>query len=151
MTALPTDLLTGPGAVGAYEGPALSFRDVTISFGPHVAVRGVNLDVQARKVTTLVGPSGCGKTTLLRAVNRLHDHAGGRLTARRSVVLPHPDGPTSVVTFCACTSRVTPRTATWGPKLMVTSRKLSAGLSSVPTAPGPVSRSVGKAVISPSS
>ena len=79
MTALPTDLLTGPGAVGTDESPALSFRDVTISFGPHVAVRGVTLDVQARKVTTLVGPSGCGKTTLLRAVNRLHDHAGGRV------------------------------------------------------------------------
>jgi phosphate transport system ATP-binding protein len=79
MTALPTDLLAGPGVVGTDGSPALSFRDVTISFGPHVAVRGVNLDVQAQKVTTLVGPSGCGKTTLLRAVNRLHDHAGGRV------------------------------------------------------------------------
>jgi ABC-type lipoprotein export system ATPase subunit len=30
-------------------------------------------------VTALIGPSGCGKTTLLRAVNRLHDHTGGRV------------------------------------------------------------------------
>jgi len=59
--------------------PALSFKDVSVSFGDHVAVRGVNLDVPGRQVTTLVGPSGCGKTTLLRAVNRLHDHMGGRV------------------------------------------------------------------------
>ena len=59
--------------------PALSFRDVSVSFGGHVAVRGVNLDIPGQQVTTLVGPSGCGKTTLLRAVNRLHDHLGGRV------------------------------------------------------------------------
>ena len=55
---------------------------MTVSFGDHVAVRGVSLDVPARQVTTLVGPSGCGKTTLLRAVNRLHDHVGGRVEGR---------------------------------------------------------------------
>jgi phosphate transport system ATP-binding protein len=80
MTAVPTTGILAPGGSSSPVGkPALSFRDVTISFGRHVAVRGVSLDVQARHVTTLVGPSGCGKTTLLRAVNRLHDHAGGRV------------------------------------------------------------------------
>ena len=64
---------------GNGTGPALSFEDTSISFGSHVAVRGVTLAVPARQVTTLVGPSGCGKTTLLRAVNRLHDHVGGRV------------------------------------------------------------------------
>jgi phosphate transport system ATP-binding protein len=71
---------TEDGADG--PGPALCFEDVTISFGPKAVVRGVSLDVPARQVTTLVGPSGCGKTTLLRAVNRLHDHLGGRLEGR---------------------------------------------------------------------
>ncbi len=80
MTAVPTmGALAPAGAPELEDKPALSFGDVTISFGAHVAVRGVTLDVQARQVTTLVGPSGCGKTTLLRAVNRLHDHAGGRV------------------------------------------------------------------------
>jgi phosphate transport system ATP-binding protein len=79
MTVPTTGVLALAGAPGADGKPALSFRDVTISFGAHVAVRGVTLDVQARQVTTLVGPSGCGKTTLLRAVNRLHDHSGGRV------------------------------------------------------------------------
>jgi phosphate transport system ATP-binding protein len=80
MTAVPTTGVLAPGGPSiAVDKPALSFRDVSISFGPHVAVRGFSLDVPARQVTTLVGPSGCGKTTLLRAVNRLHDHAGGRV------------------------------------------------------------------------
>jgi phosphate transport system ATP-binding protein len=79
--------VTGPGVL-APDAPAvlngsgtaaLAFKDVAVTFGRHVAVRGVTLDVPARQVTTLVGPSGCGKTTLLRAVNRMHDHLGGRV------------------------------------------------------------------------
>jgi phosphate transport system ATP-binding protein len=66
-------------AIGVIRPPALTFKDVAVSFGSHVAVRGVTLDVPAQQVTTLVGPSGCGKTTLLRAVNRMHDHLGGRV------------------------------------------------------------------------
>ncbi len=71
---LPEPAAAAPGA--------LSFEEATISFGSHVAVRGVTLDVPARQVTTLVGPSGCGKTTLLRAVNRLHDRTGGQVRGR---------------------------------------------------------------------
>jgi len=59
--------------------PAVSLEDVKVSFGDHVAVRNVTLALAARRVTALVGPSGCGKTTVLRAINRLHDHTGGRV------------------------------------------------------------------------
>jgi phosphate transport system ATP-binding protein len=59
--------------------PALSLEGVRVSFGDHVAVRGVTLTIPDREVTALIGPSGCGKTTLLRAINRLHDHTGGRV------------------------------------------------------------------------
>jgi phosphate transport system ATP-binding protein len=79
--ATPTDFVE-TGAVAPASPrvpPALSFDEVSVAFGNHVAVRGVTLDVPARQVTTLVGPSGCGKTTLLRAVNRMHDHLGGRV------------------------------------------------------------------------
>ncbi|MGC8627499.1 MAG: phosphate ABC transporter ATP-binding protein [Acidimicrobiales bacterium] len=83
--------LTSPASCASAPGPtptldeaatALSIEDVTVSFGSHVVVRSVTLDVPAHKVTTLLGPSGCGKTTVLRAVNRLHDRDGGRVKGR---------------------------------------------------------------------
>lgn len=55
----------------------LLLEDVSVSFGEVVAVRNVTLEIPPRRVTALVGPSGCGKTTLLRAINRLHDHTNG--------------------------------------------------------------------------
>ena len=60
----------------------LTLDDVAVSFGGRPAVRNVSLTLAARQVTALVGPSGCGKTSLLRAINRLHDGAGGQVTGR---------------------------------------------------------------------
>ena len=42
-------------------------------YGSFLAVKGVNFDVPARKITALIGPSGCGKSTVLRCFNRLND------------------------------------------------------------------------------
>ncbi|HKH89037.1 MAG TPA: phosphate ABC transporter ATP-binding protein [Acidimicrobiales bacterium] len=89
VTNLVTDL--SPGRVAseartsaeraAHEpgggGTAVTLENVSITFGNHVAVRSVTLQLPARQVTALVGPSGCGKTSVLRAINRLHDHMGG--------------------------------------------------------------------------
>jgi phosphate transport system ATP-binding protein len=57
----------------------LTLEDVKVSFGGHTAVRNVTMTVPPRQVTALVGPSGCGKTTVLRSLNRMHDHTGGRV------------------------------------------------------------------------
>ncbi|MBE2320033.1 phosphate ABC transporter ATP-binding protein [Solirubrobacter sp. CPCC 204708] len=46
-------------------------EELTITYGPKVAVNGVNLPVHQGEVLALIGPSGCGKTTLLRSLNRL--------------------------------------------------------------------------------
>jgi phosphate transport system ATP-binding protein len=78
-TSAPSGNGSSHGTRPPLPATALSFRDVSVSFGSQVAVRHVDLDVPARQVTTLVGPSGCGKTTVLRAVNRMHDHLGGRV------------------------------------------------------------------------
>ncbi len=59
------------------HGRTLLLEDVSVSFGDAVAVRDVTLEIPPQRVTALVGPSGCGKTTLLRAINRLHDHTSG--------------------------------------------------------------------------
>lgn len=68
------------GAIGRVSAPAVTLEGVEVSFADQVAVRNVTMELPSREVTALVGPSGCGKTTLLRALNRLHDHTGGRVT-----------------------------------------------------------------------
>jgi heme exporter protein A len=46
-------------------------RDLFKSFGPRVALAGVNVSVEAGEFVTLVGPNGAGKTTLLRILATL--------------------------------------------------------------------------------
>ncbi len=60
----------------------MALENVSVTFGSHRVVRDVTLDLVRHRVTALVGPSGCGKTTILRAVNRLHDDTGGKVTGR---------------------------------------------------------------------
>jgi putative spermidine/putrescine transport system ATP-binding protein len=45
---------------------ALSFQGVRKTFGPTVALYGLDLDIKDGEMITLLGPSGCGKTTALR-------------------------------------------------------------------------------------
>jgi phosphate transport system ATP-binding protein len=63
---------------------AVTLEHVTVKYGKvenakQVAVRDVNLELPRNKVTALLGPSGCGKTTILRSINRMHDHTTGRV------------------------------------------------------------------------
>ncbi|WP_105318149.1 ABC transporter ATP-binding protein [Thermus tenuipuniceus] len=43
----------------------LEFRQVSVAFGPYVAVEGVSLRLAPGEFVSLVGPTGCGKSTLL--------------------------------------------------------------------------------------
>ena len=51
----------------------ITARDVQVSYGETVAVKGVSVDIKANCVTALIGPSGCGKSTFLRCLNRMND------------------------------------------------------------------------------
>src|SRR5271155_1897385 len=64
------------------ESAAVALETVSVTFGSHRVVRDVTLDLVRNRVTALVGPSGCGKTTILRAINRLHDDTGGKVTGQ---------------------------------------------------------------------
>jgi phosphate transport system ATP-binding protein len=51
----------------------IKVRDLSVHYGPKLAVRNVSLDVPEDAVTALIGPSGCGKSTILRCFDRMND------------------------------------------------------------------------------
>ncbi len=48
--------------------PLLSVRGLSVAFGGIEAVRGIDFDVHAGEVVTLIGANGAGKTTTLKAI-----------------------------------------------------------------------------------
>lgn len=69
----------------------LSLKDVEVSFGGVVALRGVDLDLVAGQVCGLVGPNGSGKTTLLGVVSGLVTPTAGVVElAGRRLRAAHP-------------------------------------------------------------
>lgn len=42
-------------------------------YGKFHALKNINLQIPANKVTAFIGPSGCGKSTLLRTLNRMYE------------------------------------------------------------------------------
>ena len=62
-------------------------RDVTHSYGEHVVVRDVDLDVGPGELIGIVGPSGSGKTTLLRMILGAIDPMQGSIERRKGLRL----------------------------------------------------------------
>jgi len=56
---------------------AIEMQDLNVYYGQFLAVRNVNLKIEARQITALIGPSGCGKSTLLRSINRMNELVPG--------------------------------------------------------------------------
>jgi general L-amino acid transport system ATP-binding protein len=48
-------------------------------FGKFQALQDINLNVARREVVVVIGPSGSGKSTMIRCINRLEEHDGGRI------------------------------------------------------------------------
>jgi branched-chain amino acid transport system ATP-binding protein len=57
----------------------LSVRGLTVNYGHIEAVRGIDLDLHAGQITTLVGANGAGKSTTLLALSGLVTKAGGQV------------------------------------------------------------------------
>lgn len=55
----------------------LSAEAVRLAYGPREVVHGVDLTIPDGGLTAIVGPNACGKSTLLRALARLLEPAGG--------------------------------------------------------------------------
>jgi branched-chain amino acid transport system ATP-binding protein len=54
----------------------LQIDDLSVSYGPTQAVRGVSLTVQSGEVIGLIGPNGAGKTSILLAISGLASSRG---------------------------------------------------------------------------
>jgi phosphate transport system ATP-binding protein len=67
--------------VPAPSGRGMEIRDLHARYGPHHAVRGIDLDIAAGEVTAIIGPSGCGKSTMIRCINRMHEEIPGAVVS----------------------------------------------------------------------
>ena len=47
---------------------AIQMKNITKTFGPVVANRGVNLDIRKGEILSVLGENGCGKTTLMNMI-----------------------------------------------------------------------------------
>jgi branched-chain amino acid transport system ATP-binding protein len=52
--------------------PLLKLENVSATYGPIHALKGIDLDVSNGEIVALIGPNGAGKTTLLRSVLGVH-------------------------------------------------------------------------------
>ncbi len=55
----------------------IKVRNLELFYGENKALKGIDLDIEANKITALIGPSGCGKSTFLRTLNRMNDLIDG--------------------------------------------------------------------------
>ena len=59
--------------------PIIVLQKVSKSFGSFQALRGVDLKIAKGQKVVVCGPSGSGKSTMIRCINRLEEHDGGRI------------------------------------------------------------------------
>jgi phosphate transport system ATP-binding protein len=77
-TSAPTPVPVAPAPPGdGSKGHTITLRGLSAYYGDNHAVKAVDLDYAANRVTAMIGPSGCGKSTLVRCINRMHEEIPG--------------------------------------------------------------------------
>jgi len=51
----------------------LHIKNFSVFYGNFRALRQIDLEIPAHRITAIIGPSGCGKSTFLRSFNRMND------------------------------------------------------------------------------
>src|SRR5260221_12061398 len=72
-------------------------RGLRKSFGDHVVLDGIDLDVAAGTMCALLGPHGAGKTTTVQILSTLIDADGGEARVAGHDVAREPDAGRAVV------------------------------------------------------
>jgi sulfonate transport system ATP-binding protein len=85
-------LTTGPGPDAGAREIVAQTRGLTRSFGDHVVLDDLDLDIRRGEFVAMIGRSGTGKSTLLRALAGLDQDTGGEMTVNApvSVVFQEP-------------------------------------------------------------
>lgn len=52
-------------------------KNLELFYGDFRALKGIDINIPANKITAFIGPSGCGKSTLLKTLNRMNDLVEG--------------------------------------------------------------------------
>ncbi len=55
----------------------IDVKHTDLHYGDFHALKDINLEIPANKITAFIGPSGCGKSTLLKSLNRMNDMVEG--------------------------------------------------------------------------
>jgi phosphate transport system ATP-binding protein len=55
----------------------ISFEHVTASYGRHVSLNDLSLEIPEKQILGIIGPNNSGKTTLLKCINRTIDFVPG--------------------------------------------------------------------------
>lgn len=55
----------------------LQAKSVRVFYDDFMAIKGIDMNIRANKITAFIGPSGCGKSTFLRLFNRMNDYVDG--------------------------------------------------------------------------
>ncbi len=68
------------------DNPAIANGEVLIrvenlckSFGDHVVLNDISMEIRKGEVISVIGPSGCGKSTFIRSLNLLEEPTGGSI------------------------------------------------------------------------
>jgi phosphonate transport system ATP-binding protein len=79
--------------------PALSVRGLTKSFGPRIVLDGLDLDVHAGEVVSILGANGSGKSTALRCISGLTNFDAGTVSVGDRQVRSGERVPESAMVF----------------------------------------------------
>ncbi|HEV7437158.1 MAG TPA: ABC transporter ATP-binding protein [Pseudorhizobium sp.] len=83
---------SGSVTSAASNDAVVQVREICKNYGDVEALRGINLEFERGKLTTLLGPSGCGKTTLLKIIAGLVPATSGEIRVNgHAVTGPGPE------------------------------------------------------------
>jgi len=59
------------------EQSRISVKRLNLHYGEKHALKNIDMEIKACRITSFIGPSGCGKSTFLRCLNRMNDLVDG--------------------------------------------------------------------------